>query len=82
MTISHANHAPLKCRKPVNGSILILELGGTNVRSPVETVNVAVVVALGVTMAGETEQVAFVGAPLQLSATCWANPPIEEIVSA
>ena len=49
------SHVPLKCRRKSDGSILILVVGGTFVRSSVLMVNVAAGdgVALGVTTAGE-----------------------------
>ena len=75
-------HVKLIWRNISNGSILILEPGGTIVRSAVVTVSVAACdgVALGVTIDGETEQLKVAGA-LQVSVTCWENPPIESTLS-
>jgi hypothetical protein len=83
MEVTQANHIPPKCPKPVKGSVLILELGGARVRSVVVIVNVAVVVALGVTVLGEIEQpmVVVAGATLQVSATGWIGEPTEEMAS-
>ena len=83
MAIRLAIHAAPKRRRKAEGSILIPELGGARLRTAVVTVNVAVCgdPALGLTMEGETRQLASAGAPLQLSATCWLKPPIEEMIS-
>ena len=76
------SHVALKCRSISNGSILILDPGGAIVRSAVVTVSVAACdgVALGVTIEGETEQLKVAGA-LQVSDTCWENPPNERTLS-
>ena len=74
-TTSHSSHVPLKCRKRSIGSILILELGGTIVRSWVVIVSMEDCDgdALGVTTEGDNVQLIVAGAT-QFSVTGWANP--------
>jgi hypothetical protein len=79
--VIHMNHVALRCRQPANGSILIPELGGTIVRTAVVMVKVAVAGEFAETGFGVNEQVAFVGTPLQVSATFWVSAPFEEIMS-